>query len=344
MAFHRRLPGYRPTPLVDAPGLAVELGVGQLWVKDETSRLGLPAFKMLGASWAVYRVLAERAGGSFDRWTTLDDLRDQVARLGDLRLVAATDGNHGRAVARMAKLLGLRAAIVVPEGTARARIEAITSEGATLEIVAGTYDDAVERSAAMAARDPVGTVVVSDTSWPGYQLVPGWVIDGYGTMFAEADDQGASPTRVVIQMGVGALTAAAVAHYGPVGAHVGVVEPVDAACGLRSAQAGTPVLVPGPHRSVMAGLNCGAVSLLAWPVIAAGVDVFVTVTDADAEQAVRDLAGIGIRSGETGAAGLAGVRVLAAAGSASPLQAKDRVLLVCTEGPTDPAAFRRITG
>jgi diaminopropionate ammonia-lyase len=170
------------------------------------------------------------------------------------------------------------------------------------------------------------------------------VIDGYGTMFAEADEQGANPTRVVIQMGVGALTAAAVTHYRPLGTRVGVVEPVDAACGLRSAQAGRPALVPGPHRSVMAGLNCGAVSLLAWPIIAAGVDVFVTVSDADAEQAVRDLAGIGIRSGETGAAGLAGVRALADARPDGPLHTDDRVLIVCTEGPTDPAAFWRITG
>lgn len=341
--LHARLPGYRVTPLIDLPEVAAEVGVAQVWIKDESTRLGLPAFKVLGASWAVYRALEERAGGAFEPWGSVAELAAQVARLGPLRLVAATDGNHGRAVARMARLLGLAATIFVPAGTAAARAEAIRSEGAHVVVVEGTYDDAVAESAALGRADPEGTLVVSDMSWEGYQQIPRWVIEGYDTMYAEADEQGADPTRVVVQMGVGALAAATVAHYRPRGARVAVVEPLDAACGLRAAQVGRPVAVPGPHRSIMAGLNCGIASPAAWPVLATGVDLFVAVADSEAERAVRDLATLGVDAGETGAAGLAGLRALAAEKPAV-LQTRDRVLLVCTEGPTDPEAFERLVG
>lgn len=346
-AFHRRLPGYAPTPLVDAPALAEALGVGRLWIKDEAWRLGLPAFKMLGASWASYRLLVERLGAE-PAWATVDDLAAAVAPLRPLTLVAATDGNHGRAVARTARLLGLDAHILVPEGTAAARIDAIASEGAHVDVVAGTYDDAVAASADLASAT---ALVVSDTSWPGYADVPRWVIDGYETIFDEVDEQlevaGAPPPDVVVaQMGVGALAAATVGHLR---AHRGddptvvVVEPRSAACGLRSAEAGRPVEVPGPHRSIMAGLNCGTVSELAWPVVAAGTDWFVAVADAAAEAAMRDLATVGVTSGETGAAGLAGLRALVDSGAAD-LDRDASVLVLNTEGPTDPEAYARITG
>ena len=169
--FHRRLPGYEPSRLVHAPGVARELGVGSVLLKDESSRLGLPAFKILGASWAVYRALDERIGG-FAPWDSIDDLRSQLEPLGPLILSAATDGNHGRAVARMAKLLGLDATIYVPAGMAQARIDAIAGEGASVIIVDGTYDEAVARSAEDAGER---CLVISDTSWPGYENVPRWV-------------------------------------------------------------------------------------------------------------------------------------------------------------------------
>ena len=163
--FHRRLPGYAPTRVVDAPAIAVELGLARVSVKDESSRLGLPAFNVLGASWAVYRLLSERLGIE-PEWHDLDDLRAAFAPLGPLTLVTATDGNHGRAVAHVARLLGLHAAIFVPAGTARARIEAIESEGAPVTIVDGSYDDAVRTAAATASATASGdTLVVSDTSW-----------------------------------------------------------------------------------------------------------------------------------------------------------------------------------
>src|ERR687897_492475 len=209
-AFHRRLPGYAPTPLRDLPELAERLGVGRLLVKDESSRMGLPAFKILGASWATYRVLCDRLGDE-PAWDTLDDLAAVVAdRLGPLHLVAATDGNHGRAVARMARLLRLSATILVPDGTAGARIDGIASEGADVVVVPGTYDDAVAESAALASAER--DVVISDTSWPGYEDTPRRVIEGYSTIFAEVGAQlDRPPDLAMVPLGVGALGASAAA-------------------------------------------------------------------------------------------------------------------------------------
>lgn len=320
-------------------------------MKDESSRLGLPAFKMLGASWAVYRLLVERLGEE-PVWSDLYALRAALAPLGPLTLAAATDGNHGRAVARMASLLGYQARIFVPAGTAEARIASIESEGASVTVVDGTYDEAVARSAGEAADD---VLVVSDTSWEGYTQVPSWVIEGYATIFAEIDEQmeGASPEIVVSQMGVGALTAAVADQYATT-ATLLAVEPLTAACGLRSAEAGRPTEVPGPHHSIMAGLNCGNVSIIAWPRISGGVDAFVAVDDAAAETAMRDLDRLGIAAGETGGAGLAGLRAWLDSGATGLRDraglgiertlATSTALVICTEGATDAAAYQRIVG
>src|SRR5437763_2066009 len=187
-------------------------------------------------------------------------------------LVASPARSHGCAVAHMAAVLGYDAHILVPAGTARARIDGIASEGAQVTVVDGTYDDAVQASADLATDR---ALVVSDTSWAGYTEVPRTVIEGYSTIFAELDAQLAAPPEVVvIPMGVGALLAAAVEHY-DAAATIVAVEPVSAACGLHSAAAGHPVFVPGPHDSIMAGLNCGTVSPVAWPLVSRGVDLFV---------------------------------------------------------------------
>ncbi len=195
-------------------------------------------------------------------------------------------------------------------------------------------------SADLAAAD---VLVVSDTSWDGYTEVPRTVIEGYATIFAEIDDQlaGSPPEVIVVPMGVGAL-AAAVVRYFAADATIVVVEPESAACGLRSAEAGEPVPVPGPHDSIMAGLNCGNVSVIVWPTVSAGADVFVAIDDDAAERAMRDLAAIGVVAGETGAASLAGLRAVVEAGVEGI--AGRRVLVLCTEGATDPAAYRRIVG
>lgn len=376
LAFHRRLPGYAPTPLLSLPGLASRVGVGELLVKCESSRFGLPAFKMLGASWATWRALVDHLGVEPGPWSDLDELARALRPHLPLTLAAATDGNHGRAVAAMARLLGLGSRILVPAGTSPARIAAIASEGASVDEVDGGYDEAVAASAALAGPD---CLVVSDTSWAGYETVPGYVIEGYSTLFAEIDAALAAagrpgPEVVVVPVGVGALAAAAVTHYRPPGsAHTALVgvEPTDAACLTASVLAGEPVSVPGPQRSVMVGLNCGTPSLVAWPAVSRGIDAFVTIDDDWALDAVASLAAAGVEAGETGAASLAGLAALvaAAAGGARPVAGADpfagpggpagaavagepawrvgtdsRVLCLVTEGASDRDAWWRILG
>jgi diaminopropionate ammonia-lyase len=352
LEFHRKLPGYAPTPLQSVPPLARRLGVGEVWVKNESARLGLPSFKILGASWGVYRALESRFG-PFAEWDRVEDLAAQLRAHAPLELVAATDGNHGRAVARMARLLGLGAHIFVPAGTATSRIAAIEDEGAVCEVVSGTYDDAVARSA---EAESERRLVISDTSWPGYDQVPRWVIEGYATIFWEIDDDPGEghrlPELVVVQIGVGALAAAAARHYRrrDVPSRVALlgVEPSSAACLLATARAGTPVVVPGPHDSIMAGLNCGAPSLVAWPIIARRFDALVTIEDDAARAAMRALARAGIESGETGAAGVGALLAILERKQSSEIAEhlrignSTRVLCISTEGATDPEAYRRI--
>ncbi|HEX7094674.1 MAG TPA: diaminopropionate ammonia-lyase [Acidimicrobiales bacterium] len=345
-AFHRRLPGYEPTPLRDVPVLAEALGVGRVFVKDEASRLGLPAFKMLGASWATYRALVERLGAE-PRWQTIEDLARVVDPLRPLTLATATDGNHGRALARMARLLGFGARIWVPDNTVAARVDAIASEGAEVVVVRGSYDDAV-REAAAAADDR--TLVISDTSWDGYETVPAWVIDGYSTIFAEIDEQTAAaalpePTAVVVPIGVGALAAAVVSHYRRPGQRATKLigaEPTTAACVLESIRAGRISTLDHEPGSIMAGLNCGTPSAVAWPLVSAGLDWLVAVDDDQARDAVRALHAVGIVAGESGAASLAAARQLRADTGDDVLEPSDTLLLLSTEGATDPVAYRAI--
>lgn len=334
MTFHARLPGYAPTRAID---LEVD-GLPRMIVKAETSRFGLPSFKMLGASWATYRALVDRMGHE-PAWTSVDELRAAVASsLGPLSLAAATDGNHGRAVARMAKLLGFGARIFVPAGMADARIHAIESEGATVTVVDGTYDDAVTRSAREAGDD---CLVISDTSWEGYVETPRHVIEGYSTVFFELDDARVDvPDAVFVPAGVGAFAAACVSHYVDRSTIVSV-EPADADCVLESVAAGGITEVPGPHRSMMVGLNCGLPSLVAWPIVSRGLDRCAAVSDERATDALRLLAAHGIEAGETGSASLAGVLL---ALERDELDASSTVLVLATEGVTDPVNWERLVG
>jgi diaminopropionate ammonia-lyase len=357
LRFHRRLPGYVETPLVDAPKLAGALGVGKVFVKDESSRLGLPAFKVLGASWAVYRALEERLGEDFGDWEEIWELEERLEPLRPLSLVAATDGNHGRAVARVARLLGLGAKIFVPEDMVLARREAIADEGAEVIVVDGTYDEAVELSAAEAGER---ALLVSDMSWPGYERIPLWVIEGYSTMLWEIDDElqrrnEEGPDLVVVQVGVGAFAAAVARHFRSPGASppsprpkLLSVEPVSADCLLESVAAGRLASVPGPHDSIMSGLNCGKPSLVAWPTVSRSIDLLIAVDDRPARVAMRLAAESGVVSGETGTAGLGGLLELLRAGGEEAARKvlsvgeDTRVLIFNCEGATDPDAYRRI--
>jgi diaminopropionate ammonia-lyase len=352
LPFHSSMPGYAPTPLRSAPGIAARLGVAEVLVKDESERFELPSFKILGASWAVHRAIVDRLGASLDDVRSFGDLAEAARALQPFALSAATDGNHGRAVARMAALLGFDAHIFVPSEMAQARIEAIEGEGAEVTVVDGGYGESVRRSAELAGER---CLVISDTSWPGYEDVPRWVIEGYSTIFLEVEDslaQGRSerPDIVAVQIGVGALAAAAVAHFwGAAGERprlVGV-EPTTAACVLRSVEAGEIVSLDEAQASMMAGLNCETPSLVAWPLVSRGIDAYVSVDDARLPEAMTLLAAEGVVAGETGAAGLAGMLRLADDGvpSGAPVLDDDtRVLLICTEGATDPENYARLTG
>ncbi|MFD5830778.1 pyridoxal-phosphate dependent enzyme [Lentzea sp. NPDC060358] len=282
--FHARLPGYAPTPLTELPALAAELGAGRLFVKDESSRLGLPAFKALGASWAVHRVL--------------------TGRTGQVTLTTATDGNHGRAVARFASMHGQRAHVFVPHTVPQPAIEAIKEEGAEVTGVDGTYDDAVQRAS------EADGVLVQDMGRPGYEEVPGWIVEGYGTLCHEVDEQlGHEPGLVVVPVGVGSFAQAVVTHYRGRASRTRLlaVEPDTAACVLASLRAGKLTTVPTAD-TVMAGLNCGTPSTTSWPFLRDGLDAAVAISDADCAKAMADLHALGVHSGPCGAAPLAGLR------------------------------------
>jgi diaminopropionate ammonia-lyase len=343
-AFHRRLPGYAATPLVEAPGLAAELGVGRLFVKDESARFDLRAFKFLGASWAGFRAVAARTG--YAGPAALDGLRAhlrgrETAGDADLALVTATDGNHGRAVARTARLLGLPARVYVPKGVPDVVIDRISAEGARITVVDADYDGAVaaarsdaDGAAGSAGADgsaglvgsagsagsagSVGGLLIQDTGWAGYEQIPSWIVDGYETMFAEIDAQlsaaGAAAVDLVsVQVGVGSLAQAAVAHHRSSALAASArprllsVEPDTAACVLRSLADGALVSVP-TGATVMNGLNCGTPSSIAWPYLRGGLDAAIAVTDDEARAAIADLASAGVAAGPSGAAGLAGLR------------------------------------
>lgn len=364
LTFHRGLPDYRVTTLVDlGEAAARQFGVGRVWVKDESARLGLPAFKILGASWAVYRSIAERAPELITGWNSPGSLRERLRSFGPVTLVTASDGNHGRAIARVASWFGFGARVFMPAGTIGERIRAIESEGAMVTVVDGDYDAAVGAAASLdrGGRAGVGfdRWLIQDTAWPGYERIPSWIVEGYWTIFWEIAEQLAAlgapdPDLVIVQIGVGSLAASAVRFYRAGKRRsfprIAGVEPVDAACAYASVQAGHSVTVPGPHRSHMAGLNCGTLSSIAWPYIARGVDAVAVVDDERSFEAMRLLAANGITAGESGAAGIAALMVLGPGGGgegvrdALELDRSSSVLAISTEGITNPALYRRIVG
>ncbi len=285
--FHRTLPDYAPTPLVSCQPLADSLGLRSLHVKDESHRFGLNSFKALGASYAIAKIA--KPGTVFS---------------------AATAGNHGRAVAWSARRLGCRAKIFVPSITIPARIENIRKEGAEVRIVDGSYEDAVRLCDAESREH--GWQVISDTGYPGYMEIPKWVVEGYGTLFQEYDEQrDHAADAVFVQGGVGGLLCAAVDHFRAEEHSPAIVsvEPEEADCLLESisSPSGEPCVSKGAQNSIMAGLNCSEVSLAAWPSIKRGADFFLSIEDRLALEAMTLLASSGIDSGESGAAGLAGL-------------------------------------
>jgi diaminopropionate ammonia-lyase len=362
--FHRSLPGYASTPLRELPDLAFRLGLGAVLVKDESKRFGIKAFKALGASYAMYRFLKKQWQECFQTPFTTENFQDEaaLAKLGPFTFCAATDGNHGRAVAWTAKKLRQKAVIYMPADSVLDRVENIRGEGAAVILVGGTFDDCVRRCAADAAKK--GWQAISDTAYAGYREIPGWILLGYTTIFAELEGILHKPDKagvdlVILPAGVGGLAAAGAFYYskayGDKRPFLICVEPVSADCFLESVRSGKgePLPTKGKQTSIMAGLNCGIPSPLAWPIVRDAMPFFLAVGDEYAGQAMRRYhhplgTDPQIISGESGASGLAallaltGSEKLAAVRSKLPMGRDSRVLLLNTEGDTDPVHFQKI--
>lgn len=335
-AFHRRLPEFDETPLVSLPAVAAELGLASVLVKDESRRFGLPAFKILGAAWAVYRAVAARV--KLPPTVPLDEL-GAAARAERIRLVTCTDGNWGRAVARMAKYLDIPARIFVPLNMDQPTRNNINSEGAEVCVVQGDYNASIK--AATEEAEKSNHLLVMDTSWPGYEEIPTWVVEGYYTMLRETDRQVVEltdrpATCAIASVGVGSWAQAVTEHYKSKNPSATVVtaEPETAACLQTSLRAGEIVPIQTGD-TIMCGMNCGTVSSLAWRVLRNGVDASVTITDSESHKAVQALHAGGVVGGPCGAAPLAALRKLSHDStlmSALGLGSESVLVLFCTEG------------
>lgn len=351
------LRGNTRTPLHHLRGLAADLGLEALHVKDEGARLGLGSFKALGGAYALMILVKEEAERRLGRAVMIADLMtDEIRKIaGTMTFACATDGNHGRSVAQGAQLMGAKAKIFVHSGVSEARIAAIARFGADMIRVPGNYDDSVAEAAKVAGEN--GWTVLSDTSWPGYEYIPGLVSQGYIAMVREVlDELPQPPTHVFLQAGVGGFAAAVAGHMalelGDRRPHVTVVDPARAACLYESAKVGHPVKVAESQSTVMAMLECYEPSLVAFRVLSRVADGFMTVEEDTAPEVMRRLANPvaadpPVVAGESGGAGLAGVMAVlrdAAAAKRIGLGPEARVLVFNTEGATDPELYTSIVG
>jgi diaminopropionate ammonia-lyase len=341
-AFHTRLPDAAPTPLLDLRPLADELGLGGLLVKDESARLGLKGYEVLGAGWALYREVLGRLGRRPPRWQGMDDLRAAIEPVGPLRVVTVTDGGFGAGVARAAQLFGFSSVVYVPGTASPERLDVLAREGAEVVAVGTTWDDAM---AAAATETGDEVVLLSESSWEGFDEIPLWVTEGYATVFEEVTDEletrgRPAPDAVLVPLGIGALASAASSwfrseRFSP-DLWLAGVEPTAAACWSASLEAGERVTLPAPGVTVMEGLARGLPSPSAWPVVSGALDAVVAVDDDQAREAATRLADHGVLASPTGAAAFAGL--LEALESRIGLDADDhlgratRVLVVVTEG------------
>ena len=338
---------------------AKKLGVADIYVKDESYRFGLNAFKVLGGSYAMGNYLARRLGKPLAE-TGYDVLTSRETRetLGDITFITATDGNHGRGVAWTATTLGQKSVVHMPRGSAAERLHNIRAAGANADIIEGNYDDAVRLSRKEAAEN--GWVVVQDTSWPGYEEIPGWIMQGYCTMGLEAHEQlPQKPTHIFLQAGVGSMAAAIAALfadiYGEDRPKVIIVEPNAADCFYRTAAAndGQMHIVTGDMKTIMAGLACGEPCGLAWDLLKDYADYFLAFPDWAAAKGMRILGNPmpgddRVTSGESGASAFGAMAAilteseLAGIKKELELDEDSRVLFFSTEGDTDRENYRKI--
>lgn len=375
ITFHRSFPEYEPTPLVSLDALAEHLGVASVYIKDESYRFGLNAFKVLGGSWAIARYIAKRLGMdasalSYDELVS-EELRE---RLGPVTFVTATDGNHGRGIAWTADRLGQKSVVFMPRGSAHERLENILALGSDASIADLNYDDAVRL--AKKCEDEYGWVMVQDTAWEGYEEIPTWIMQGYTTMAAEAAEQlaglpdgqrpmgpdanSAKPTHIFLQAGVGAMSGAVCAYFASLYGdeerpHITIVEPDKADCLFRTAEAddGELHFVTGDMDSIMAGLCCGEPCSIGWDILKDHADHFISMPDCIAAEGMRVLASPlpgdeQVISGESGAATLGFVCEVLRNPELSGLKEElgldedSRILCFSTEGDTDKENYRRI--
>ena len=343
------MPAYAVTPVIELTELAATCGVARISVKNEQQRLGLPSFKPLGSSWALHERIKMASGLSAEALIAFADLRALAAGLGPPTLCTASDGNHGRAVAALAEGLGCRCVVFLPADSAVSRVDAIAGHGADVELVDGSYDESVDaaRTAARAhsywyCPDTVGADATQEE-----RTFAGNVMAGYETLFEEFFGQlDRAPDFLFVQAGVGGLSGAGVStvRQSSTVAKVVVVEPQGSDAIARSLGAGSQTTVPDVP-TVMACLRCQSVSAVAWPVLLAGVDAVMVVTDDEAATAVRELARAGITAGASGAAGLAGVLVASGGSrhrSRLGIGPNSTIAVVNTEGATDPASYEAI--
>ena len=362
--FHNSIPQYSVTPMANLSGMAKYLGLGGLYVKDESYRFGLNAFKVLGGSFAMARYIAQQMGRDVSEMT-YDYLTSEAFKreFGQATFFTATDGNHGRGVAWAAKKLGQKAVVHMPKGSTQSRFDNIAKEGATVTIEEMNYDDCVRLAAAEAAETKHG-VVVQDTAWEGYEEIPAWIMQGYGTMAGEAADQLRQinvnrPTLVVIQAGVGSLAGAVVGFFTILFPNDPpkfiVVEARAADCLYQGALAGDgePRFVDGDLQTIMAGLACGEPNIISWDILRNHVSAFVSCPDWVSARGMRML-GVPVKgdptviSGESGAVGMGLIAALMETDEYKDLRdilGLDRfsqVLMFSTEGNTDPMKFRKV--
>ena len=360
LEFHSGIAGYAQTPLVSLPNLAKQLGVGQIFVKDESARFGLNAFKALGGSYAITRYLCGKLNIPVDR-NSFNVLcsEEAKAKLGTVTFVTATDGNHGRGVAWAAKLLGHKAVVYLPEGSSQERLNNIRALGAEAEITKFNYDGAVRLAYAMSRKH--GWVLVQDTAWSGYEEIPTWIMQGYTTMAQEITAQlnGITPTHLFLQAGVGSMAGAVLGYFAalwqdklPVTV---ICEPDKAACLYKTAAANDGQLhkVTSRMNSMMAGLCCGEPCTISWDIINNFAGAFIACSDDYAARGMRLLGlpqngDMRIVSGESGAV-TAGVLAalmqdpdLAQLRNELGLDENSRVLLISTEGATDKVNYLKV--
>lgn len=362
--FHRTIPNYEPTPLQSLGHLAKYLGVRDLFVKDESYRFGLNAFKVLGGSYAIGRYVADKTGTPIEELTyeelTSDALKE---KFGQAVFFTATDGNHGRGVAWAANKLGQKAVVYMPKGSSKTRLDNILKENAEASIKDLNYDECV-RLAAEEAEQTKNGVIVQDTAWEGYEDIPSWIMQGYGTMAAEAAEQLEAagvkrPTHIFVQAGVGSLAGAVQGffanRYPDDCPTTVIVEANQADCLYKSAAAGDgkPHAVYGDMQTIMAGLACGEPNTISWEILKNNASFFVSCPDWVSARGMRIL-GAPIQgdpqvvSGESGAVSAGLVEALmkdeqySELKEAIGLDENSVILMFSTEGDTDPERYRQI--